>query len=459
MFRKLIKEQLLLEADEVRFMFKMDIPEDIRKIQKVFKSKGKDLYLVGGSVRDALLSKAPKDWDLATDATPDEVIQMLKVESFITNIIETGKSFGVINALTDNDEYEIATFRKDIHNDVSNSSILDLLQYLNLNGLKSQEFSDWYNRYFLKWGKGEHQQFDSWQDLAKAKIPSIFNKFEFTWNRTSDGRRPDSVEFADIATDVMRRDLTINALFYDLDTNEVVDLVGGVEDIKNGVVRTVGDAGERFEEDKLRVLRAIRFAGRFGSNVDADIDKVLSKGIDMSEISGERIRDEFIKGISKARSTVQFLGLLDKYKLFDAIFPNMSINKNFIESNDPELVIASLLLQYVNKDIGQVEKMLNSLKYSTQEIKAITTLMLLTQFEPEDVLPMKKRLKLSTLSNEQIKNFSTLMGLDANLINKLLEFQLSVNGQEVMKQFNVKGEDVGKMINKLEVDNFIKTLT
>ena len=459
MFRKLIKEQLLLEADEVRFMFKMDIPEDIRKIQKVFKSKGKDLYLVGGSVRDALLSKAPKDWDLATDATPDEVIQMLKVESFITNIIETGKSFGVINALTDNDEYEIATFRKDIHNDVSNSSILDLLQYLNLNGLKSQEFSDWYNRYFLKWGKGEHQQFDSWQDLAKAKIPSIFNKFEFTWNRTSDGRRPDSVEFADIATDVMRRDLTINALFYDLDTNEVVDLVGGVEDIKNGVVRTVGDAGERFEEDKLRVLRTIRFAGRFGSNVDADIDKVLSKGIDMSEISGERIRDEFIKGISKARSTVQFLGLLDKYKLFDAIFPNMSINKNFIESNDPELVIASLLLQYVNKDIGQVEKMLNSLKYSTQEIKAITTLMLLTQFEPEDVLPMKKRLKLSTLSNEQIKNFSTLMGLDANLINKLLEFQLSVNGQEVMKQFNVKGEDVGKMINKLEVDNFIKTLT
>mgnify|MGYP003632826985 FL=1 len=470
MFRKLIKEQLLLEADEVRFKFKMDIPEDIRKIQKVFKSKGKDLYLVGGSVRDALLSKAPKDWDLATDATPDEVIQMLKVESFITNIIETGKSFGVINALTDNDEYEIATFRKDIHSDVSNSSILDLLQYLkewlskydNLNGLKSQEFSDWYNRYFLKWEKGEHQQFDSWQDLAKAKIPSIFNEFKLTWDRdrnSSDGRRPDSVEFADIATDVMRRDLTINALFYDLDTNEVVDLVGGVEDIKNGVVRTVGDAGERFEEDKLRVLRAIRFAGRFGSNVDADIDKVLSKGIDMSEISGERIRDEFIKGISKARSTVQFLGLLDKYKLFDAIFPNMSINKNFIESNDPELVIASLLLQYVNKDIGQVEKMLNSLKYSTQEIKAITTLMLLTQFEPEDVLPMKKRLKLSTLSNEQIKNFSTLMGLDTNLINKLLEFQLSVNGQEVMRQFNIKGEDVGKMINKLEVDNFITTIT
>lgn len=391
MFRKLIKEQLLIESDEVRIKFKMDIPSDIRKIQKVFKSKGKDLYLVGGSVRDALLGKSPKDWDLATDATPDEVIQMLKVESFITNIIETGKSFGVINALTDNDEYEIATFRSE--------------------------------------------------------------------SGYEDSRRPSNVEFSDIATDVMRRDLTINALFYDLDTNEVVDLVGGVEDLKNGIVKTVGEPSERFEEDKLRVLRAIRFAARFGSSVDDKIDKLLSGGIDLSMISGERIRDEFIKGIKTSKSTTNFLSMLDKYKLFDAIFPNMSINNNFIESNDPELVIASLLLPYINKDIGQVEKMLNSLKYSTQEIKAITTLMLLTQFEPEDVLPMKKRLKLSTLSNEQIKNFSTLMGLDANLINKLLEFQLSVNGQEVMKQFNVKGEDVGKMINKLEVDNFIKTLT
>lgn len=391
MFRKLIKEQLLIESDEVRIKFKMDIPEDIRKIQKVFKSKGKDLYLVGGAVRDSLLKKPIKDWDLATDATPDEVIQMLKVESFITNIIETGKSFGVINALTDNDEYEIATFRSE--------------------------------------------------------------------SGYEDSRRPSNVEFSDIATDVMRRDLTINALFYDLDTNEVVDLVGGVEDLKNGIVKTVGEPSERFEEDKLRVLRAIRFAARFGSSVDDKIDKLLSVGIDLSMISGERIRDEFIKGIKTSKSTTNFLSMLDKYKLFDAIFPNMSINNNFIESNDPELVIASLLLPYINKDIGQVEKMLNSLKYSTQEIKAITTLMLLTQFEPEDVLPMKKRLKLSTLSNEQIKNFSTLMGLDANLINKLLEFQLSVNGQEVMKQFNVKGEDVGKMINKLEVDNFIKTLT
>jgi len=391
MFKKLIKEQLLLEAEEVRIPFKMDIPEDIRKIQKVFKANGKELYLVGGSVRDALLGKPIKDYDLATEAKPDEVIKMLKGKPFITNIIETGKSFGVINALTDNDEYEIATFRSE--------------------------------------------------------------------SGYEDSRRPSSVEFTDIATDVARRDLTVNALFYDLDTNEVVDLVGGIEDLKKGIIRTVGDPSERFEEDKLRVLRAIRFAARFGSEVDEKIDQLLSKGIDLSAISGERIRDEFIKGIKTSKSTVNFLSMLDKYDLFNAIFPNVKINKNFIESNDSELVIASLLLPLITiSDISQIEKKLNALKYSTQEIRDITALMLLTQFEPDEIVPMKKKLQLSSLSDEQIKTFASLMNLDANLIDKLLQFKLSVSGQDVMKQFNIKGPEVGKVINQIEVEKFKKTL-
>lgn len=391
MFKKLIKEQLLLEAEEVRIPFKMDIPEDIRKIQKVFKANGKELYLVGGSVRDALLGKPIKDYDLATEAKPDEVIEMLKGKPFITNIIETGKSFGVINALTDNDEYEIATFRSE--------------------------------------------------------------------SGYEDSRRPSSVEFTDIATDVARRDLTVNALFYDLDTNEVVDLVGGIEDLKKGVIKTVGDPSERFEEDKLRVLRSIRFAARFGSNVDEKIDKLLRRGIDLSMISGERIRDEFIKGIKTSKSTVNFLSMLDKYGLFNAIFPNVKINKNFIESNESELVIASLLLPLITiSDISQIEKRLNTLKYSTQEIRDITALMLLTQFEPEDVVPMKKKLQLSSLSDEQIKTFASLMNLDANLIDKLLQFKLSVSGQDVMKKFDIKGPEVGKVINQIEVEKFKKTL-
>ena len=274
-----------------------------------------------------------------------------------------------------------------------------------------------------------------------------------------DSRRPSNVEFTDIATDVSRRDLTVNALFYDLDTNEVVDLVGGIEDLKKGVIKTVGDPSERFEEDKLRVLRAIRFAARFGSDVDEKIDQLLSKGIDLSMISGERIRDEFIKGIKTSKSTVNFLSMLDKYGLFNAIFPNVKINKNFIESNESELVIASLLLPLITiSDISQIEKRLNTLKYSTQEIRDITALMLLTQFEPEDVVPMKKKLQLSSLSDKQIKTFASLMNLETNLIDKLLQFNLSVSGQDVMKKFDIKGPEVGKVINQIEVEKFKKTL-
>ena len=169
MFRKLIKEQLLIESDEVRIKFKMDIPSDIRKIQKVFKSKGKDLYLVGGAVRDSLLKKPIKDWDLATDATPDEVIQMLKVESFITNLKLVGVRFGIVIAVTDTDEYEVATFQ------TRDESKL--------------------------------------QDTGEV-----------------------AVTFSDMKSDIARRDLTINALFYDLSTNEIIDLVGGVNDIKNNVM-------------------------------------------------------------------------------------------------------------------------------------------------------------------------------------------------------------------------------
>jgi len=101
---------------EERIDFKITLPQDVIEINKVFKTNGFDLFLVGGSVRDAYLGEKPKDWDLATNAIPDKVIEILKNQPFVTNILETGKSFGVINVITENDEYEITTFRTDIYN-------------------------------------------------------------------------------------------------------------------------------------------------------------------------------------------------------------------------------------------------------------------------------------------------------------------------------------------------------
>lgn len=185
--RQKLRESFL---DEERVPIKMSIPKDVLAIKDVFVKNGKKLYVVGGAVRDGILNKPIKDYDLATDANPDDVEEMMQKAGYKT--LPTGKAFGVINVFTDNDEYEIATFRRDL----------------------------------------------------------------------SMGRRPDGVEFTTIDQDVLRRDLTINALFYDIDTGEVVDLVGGVDDLKKGIIRTVGDPVDRFSEDPLRILRFVRFLSK-----------------------------------------------------------------------------------------------------------------------------------------------------------------------------------------------------
>ena len=156
--KQILREGLIREE---RIKFAMNIPDDIKAIANIFKKNNYEIMVVGGAVRDALLGKAPKDFDLATDAVPDKVEEMMKAAGLRT--IATGKAFGVINVFTDQGEYEIATYRLD--------------------------------------------------------------------SKEGDGRRPDSVSFTNIEGDVSRRDLTINALFYDIDKGEVVDLVGGIEDV------------------------------------------------------------------------------------------------------------------------------------------------------------------------------------------------------------------------------------
>lgn len=375
--KQTLREGLILEE---RIKFNLPIPEDIRQIKDVFKKNGYKLYVVGGAVRDALLGKTPKDYDLATDALPDKVEEMMKSAGLKT--LPTGKAFGVINVFTDKGEYEIATFRKDL----------------------------------------------------------------------SGGRRPDGVEFTNIEGDVQRRDLTINALFYDIDTFEIVDLVGGIQDLKNGVVRTVGAAQDRFGEDRLRILRAIRFAGRFGSELDPQTDAALQKDASLEGISGERIRDEFMKGISSAKSVKHFLKMIDKYKLFDFIFNGLNLDKNFIEDKDPIVVIAVMLK---GNSIDSIRKKLNELKYTDEEIKAITFLVALLKLSVETAVALKKAQKHANVTIEQIKDFGRREGIDASLLNAFIKFNLSVSGPEVMDKTGLKpGPELGKEIQRIETDNF-----
>jgi poly(A) polymerase len=186
--RQILREGLVREE---RIKFDLPIPKDIQQIKDVFKKNGFKLYVVGGAVRDAILGKTQKDYDLATDAVPDKVEEIMAKAGFKT--LPTGKAFGVINVFTDQGEYEIATFRSD----------------------------------------------------------------------ESKGRKPEVKLGATIETDAARRDLRINALYYDIDTNEIIDLVGGLDDLSNGTIQMVGNPQERFEEDPLRILRFFRFFSRF----------------------------------------------------------------------------------------------------------------------------------------------------------------------------------------------------
>tara|TARA_R110000782_G_scaffold21299_1_gene57302 strand:- start:5662 stop:6795 length:1134 start_codon:yes stop_codon:yes gene_type:complete len=364
----------------------MKLPQDILFIKDVFKANGFKLFVVGGAVRDAILGISPKDFDLATDATPDNVEQIMQNAGLTT--LATGKAFGVINVFTSSGDFEIATFRKD--------------------------------------------------------------------SKEGDGRRPDSVEFTTIDGDVLRRDLTINALFFDIETGEIVDMVGGIDDLKNNIIRTVGYANDRFTEDRLRILRAIRFAGRFNSKLNQDIEFALMIDNSLDGISHERVRDEFLKGLKSAKNISWFLRLIDWFNLFDWIFPELNINKTFRINDDPIVVIASLL-QFNDKTF--LAKQLNKLTFSTDEIKAILFLISLQDLELETAVDIKRKQKNSGVSVDQILNFTTRECIPSQLIDAFLEFELSVIGGDVMKERGLEpGPELGLAIMEIETNNFKKIL-
>jgi tRNA nucleotidyltransferase/poly(A) polymerase len=133
--KQILREGLIVEE---RIKFNMNIPEDILKIKDVFKKNRYKLYVVGGAVRDAILGKTPKDFDLATDAVPDEVEKMMKAAGLKT--LPTGKAFGVINVFTSEGEYEIATFREDKYTD-GEADLEGFKNYLkSLNNGRYEEF-------------------------------------------------------------------------------------------------------------------------------------------------------------------------------------------------------------------------------------------------------------------------------------------------------------------------------
>jgi tRNA nucleotidyltransferase/poly(A) polymerase len=384
--KKMHLKEIITEnkSKEKRINFNLNLPNDIILINDIFNDNKFELYLVGGSIRDIILGKTPKDYDLATNAKPDEIIKLLNNQPFVQNIIETGKAFGVINVITKSDEYEIATFRSDV----------------------------------------------------------------------GTGRRPDSVIFTNIEQDVKRRDLTINALFYDIKNKQIVDLIGGVDDIKKGIVKTVGEPRLRFNEDKLRKLRALRFAGRFNSKLEPNVKKSLLDDNSLDGISNERIRDEFIKGIKSAKDVTYFLNLIKEFDMFKWIFPTLTIN-NFINENDYIILIATILK---NNEIKHITTILNTQKYTNDEINKISFLILLSKFKPSQIYEVKKMQSKFNVTDNEIKSFAIWNKLDINLIDKFINFKLSVKASDLLNTGVKQGAELGNLLKNTETQNFLNTL-
>jgi tRNA nucleotidyltransferase/poly(A) polymerase len=273
----------------------------------------------------------------------------------------------------------------------------------------------------------------------------------------SDSRRPDEVKFSTIDKDVLRRDLTINALFYDIDKEEIVDLVGGVDDILNGVVRTVGNADDRFTEDRLRILRAVRFVCRLGFKMDIDIFSSIQKNPSLRKVSKERIRDEFMKCVKSAKDISILRGFLSELGLDKQIFPGLNLEFSFTdETPDFEIILA---LALINNPVKKIRSVLNKLTYTNDEVSRISFLVESLKLKESNAFAMKKAYLKSKVNDLHFVVFHAIAGSDKNLFRTLVDFQLSVSGDKLIEEEGfVQGAELGAEIKKRETKMFIDEL-
>jgi len=323
---------------------------------RMLKEKGFQAFLVGGCVRDLLMGKSPKDWDLTTNATPDQVKEVFPKHFAL------GEKHGTITAVlgpTKADEFEITTYRVE----------------------------------------GDY----------------------------SDGRRPDSVAFADnVEDDLSRRDLTINAMAYDPINDQLIDPYGGRKDLEGKMIRAVGDPNKRFQEDGLRTMRVARFAARFGFDVDPATEQAISNHLEtLQKVSKERFTAELLATLMTAKPSVG-LGILFRTGALgvgDPALANPSIANNFslIDANagaSLEVKMALLLHQLNATELGGT---LKNLKFPNDKAAMILFLNSCMQefvkFHAEST-PLGARKFFSFIKNQSTK-FPILGGYDRCLVEFL----------------------------------------
>ena len=415
------------------------LPEDVKFILDTLHKNGLEGYVVGGCVRDTLLGKEPKDWDVCTNAKPEKVMSVF--EGF--NIIPTGLQHGTVTVVINHIGYEITTYRVD----------------------------------------GDY----------------------------SDGRHPDSVSFtSSLAEDLSRRDFTVNALAYN-EVEGIVDIFGGIEDLRRKRIKCVGKAVDRFNEDALRILRALRFS----SVLDFDIDIETKKAIfevykNLDKIAKERINAEF----SKLILGVNNVKILREYeKVIFYIIPELKKLKGFEQNNpyhtfdvwvhslktlyeikekDLELRLAALFHDIAKPDCYSIdekgighfyehpeksseitENIMKDLKFSNEEISVVTTLIknhdnqlsntkkclrkILNKMEMSLLLRLLelKKADIKAQNPKYIDRLSDIEKFEKVIENFSVEDEcfslkhLKVNGNDLISMGIKPGKQMGEILNNL----------
>lgn len=382
---------MFIESQSEKNMEKI-IPQSVKDLHKLFQQKGKKLFVVGGAVRDFLTHDIPKDFDLCTDALPDEVLDIIG-DKYETNL--QGKAFGVVVVYTDDqpEGMEIATFR---------------------------------------------------QDTSKGRNPTV----KLGVGIEDDVKRRD-ITFNSLFYDLDKREIVdLTGGIKDLElgvTKMVGDAIERFDEDSLRILRAFRFSSRYgFALDK-ETAQAIRKRPQL-ENMDPETNKV-------KRISAERIWGEITKAWKQAKSFDEYLNFFTEFDMWNEVFPNSTINVDVKKTDTFVCYIANLFKD--DNRVGLEKIMLQDYKIPYDVVYKVLFLKNLLKLSPLNVFDLYKEKIKSNCGDDTIIEWKNLKQLDENLINKFLVYKPTVSAEELMKK-GFKGKQLGEEIKRCETEKFLE---
>lgn len=371
------------------------IPKEVQSIINDIEGYGHEAYIVGGCVRDMLLGKEPKDWDITTNATPD------RIKAFFKRTVDTGIKHGTVTVIMGKNTYEVTTYRLD--------------------------------------------------------------------GKYSDGRHPDKVEFSSLLEeDLKRRDFTINAMAFS-HKRGLVDLFNGVSDLKNSRIACVGSPKERFDEDALRMLRAVRFAARLGFCIDEKTAKAIEElAPNLLKVSKERVWTELLGTLcSDNPEKIELLFDYGIAKYVSESFAYVSIGEDIVKLKLLPMKKSLRLAFLLHKT--ERDKALSVLKELKSDNDTFTRVRILLDFLAQDIskdrYEIKKLLRRmgsdnfddllrlkAVINPDEVKSLKGISDVKEDIILKAEAFEiahLDITGNDLISAGIEKGPKIGESLEYL----------